>query len=139
MLEILHAIATWLAVIWICIVVLFLVLWLVLWPFGLAQPVVGFFVELFEQLKPLKSPYKLKITKSSLRFHEASVRAARHRQFTHLHSPPPTDRQLAFIDELIDERDFDPRLLNIHPETTSEASRVIGQLKTMPYRKDERD
>lgn len=131
MLEILHTIASWYIGILIFILIVF---WLVLWPFGLAQPVIEFFVELFEQIKPVKSPYKLKVTKSSLRFHEASVRAARHRQFTHLHSPPPTDRQLELIDDLIDERDFNPSLIDVCPATKYEASRIIEQLKSMPYR-----
>ena len=136
MLEILHTIASWYVGILIFILIVF---WLVLWPFGLIEPVVGFFIALFDHHKPIKSPYKLKVTKSSLRFHEASVRAARNRRFTHLDSPPPTDRQLEFIDNLVEERDFNPRLIDIRPTTKYEASRIIDQLKNMPYRKSETD
>ena len=138
MLEILHAIATWLAVIWICIVVLFPCSGLCFGHLDLPNRFVGFFVELFEQIKPLKSPYKLKITKSSLRFHERAC------------APPAIANSRTYTSPL-------QQTVNWHSSTnlsTNETSthgysisiqnhvrshRVIGQLKTMPYRKDERD
>lgn len=90
MLEILHTIAGWYVGILIFVLIVF---WLVLWPFGLIEPVIGFFVDLFSRQKTFKSPYKLKVPESSLRFHEANVRSARNRQFTQLDSPTPSDAE----------------------------------------------
>ena len=47
---------------------------------------------------------------------------------------PPTDRQMAYIDALIDERDVAPWILEFEPETIEEASILIDELKKQPIR-----
>ena len=55
-----------------------------------------------------------------------------------LPSIPPTDRQLAFIEELIEEREVpaDDWALEDDPETIEEASATISYLRSLPYRSD---
>lgn len=54
---------------------------------------------------------------------------------------PPTDRQLNFIDALIEERDVpaDDWALERDPETIDEASASITYLLSLPYRPDRDD
>ena len=50
---------------------------------------------------------------------------------------PPTDRQLEFIDELIEEREADDWIGVCKPATLEEASELIGALLELPYRDDD--
>ena len=49
-------------------------------------------------------------------------------------SSPPTDRQLDFIDDLIEERQVETSMLEKEPATVEEASELIDKLKSLPYR-----
>lgn len=51
-----------------------------------------------------------------------------------LENPPPTDRQLNFIDALIVERETEDWMLEEDPETMAEASDLISALLEQPYR-----
>ena len=58
-----------------------------------------------------------------------------------LPSLPPTDRQLAFIEDLIEEREVpaDDWALEYDPESIEEASATISYLRSLPYRSDRED
>ena len=58
-----------------------------------------------------------------------------------LPSVPPTDRQLAFIEDLIEEREVPANdwALEEGPETIEEASATIRYLRSLPYRPDRDD
>ncbi|MYB77273.1 MAG: hypothetical protein F4X83_09290 [Chloroflexi bacterium] len=47
---------------------------------------------------------------------------------------PPTDRQLDFIDDLIDEREVEPWMLEEEPKNVKEASALIEVLLAQPER-----
>lgn len=47
---------------------------------------------------------------------------------------PPTDRQMAFIDALMQEREVETWMLEKEPETIQEASELIEKLKKRPIR-----
>ena len=49
-------------------------------------------------------------------------------------NPPPTDRQLNFIDALIAEREVDLEDLEEDPQTIDEAGELIEHLLTLPHR-----
>ena len=49
---------------------------------------------------------------------------------------PATERQLNFIDTLIEERETEPWMLESDPETVTEASALIEALLAQPRRKD---
>ena len=49
-------------------------------------------------------------------------------------APPPTERQMAYIDLLCEEREVPTDLLAVEPETVAEASRLIDALKECPRR-----
>lgn len=51
-----------------------------------------------------------------------------------LQNPPPTDRQLNFIDALIAERETEDWMLEDDPQTVEEASALIDALLDQPYR-----
>lgn len=53
-----------------------------------------------------------------------------------LQEPPPTDRQLAFIDNLIFEREAEDWMLEIDPVTRDEASDLIEALLECPRRRE---
>lgn len=53
-----------------------------------------------------------------------------------LRGPPPTDRQLAFIDNLIAEREAEDWMLETDPSTRDEASDLIEALLECPRRRD---
>lgn len=46
----------------------------------------------------------------------------------------PTDRQLDFIEDLIEERQVESSMLEKQPATVEEASELIDKLKSLPYR-----
>lgn len=50
---------------------------------------------------------------------------------------PPTVRQMAFIDSLIEERNVASWMLEKEPETIQEASELIDELKKMPPRQED--
>lgn len=50
---------------------------------------------------------------------------------------PPTDRQMAFIDMLMQEREVETWMLEKEPETIQEASELIEKLKKRPIRIEE--
>ena len=52
-----------------------------------------------------------------------------------LRGPPPTDRQLAFIDNLIAEREAKDWMLETDPQTRDEASELIEELLECPRRR----
>ena len=67
------------------------------------------------------------------------VRRSRHRSkrsdLTEAHRQrPPTDRQMAFIDHLMQEREVETWMLEKEPETIQEASELIDKLKKLPIR-----
>ena len=47
---------------------------------------------------------------------------------------PPTDRQMAYIDNLMQEREIEPWILEKEPETIQEASELIEKLLKRPMR-----
>ena len=47
---------------------------------------------------------------------------------------PPTDRQMAYIDNLMEEREIEPWMLEKEPETIQEASELIEKLLKRPIR-----
>lgn len=47
---------------------------------------------------------------------------------------PPTDRQMAYIDSLMEEREIEPWMLEKEPETIQEASELIEKLLKRPIR-----
>lgn len=47
---------------------------------------------------------------------------------------PPTARQMAYIDLLMEEREIDTWMLESEPETIQEASELIDKLKKLPIR-----
>lgn len=49
---------------------------------------------------------------------------------------PPTERQMAFIDLLMQEREVETWILEKEPETIQEASALIETLKKQPMRRD---
>ena len=49
---------------------------------------------------------------------------------------PPTERQMAFIDLLMQEREVETWILEKEPETIQEASEFIETLKKQPMRRD---
>ena len=49
---------------------------------------------------------------------------------------PPTDRQLDFIDALVEEREIEPWILEEEPKSVREASALITSLLKQPHRKD---
>ena len=49
---------------------------------------------------------------------------------------PPTERQLNYIDALIEKRETEPWMLEKDPETIIEASALIEALLEQPYRED---
>ena len=51
---------------------------------------------------------------------------------------PPTDRQLNYIELLLDERETDDLEFD-DPQTVEQASALITQLKKLPYRDDADD
>ena len=48
---------------------------------------------------------------------------------------PPTDRQLNYIDDLIEQKEVDGWMLERHPETIDEASKFIDLIEDLPYRR----
>lgn len=49
---------------------------------------------------------------------------------------PPTDRQLDFIDALVEEREVDAWMLEEEPKNVKEASALITTLLKQPYRNE---
>ena len=49
---------------------------------------------------------------------------------------PPTDRQLAYIDSLIDQKEVEPGMIERDPATLEEASELIDDLLDRPYKTD---
>ena len=62
---------------------------------------------------------------------EYEEKKARHRN-----SIPPTDRQMMFIEDLIEEREVDAEIV-VPPSSIQEASWLIDRLKSMPYKDDD--
>ena len=50
---------------------------------------------------------------------------------------PPTQPQLDFIDDLFEEREVEPWMYKVIPETVEEASNLIEVLLDQPYRDDD--
>ena len=68
-----------------------------------------------------------------IRFHKASVRAARNCEFMPRTSRPPTNRQLRYIDSLLAKRETEEWMENSHPATIEEASELIDDLLACPH------
>ena len=64
----------------------------------------------------------------SIQFHGSSVRAARNREYMNRSSRPPTDRQLDYIDSLLEKRETEEWIEHYHPTTIEEASALIEDL-----------
>ena len=67
---------------------------------------------------------------------EAAESHARVAEMDAIANPPPTDRQLNYIDHLIAEREVEDWMLEHDPETMEEASEMIDALLEMPRRDD---
>lgn len=100
-----------------------IVFWLVLWPLGLIDPILSLFVR----------SSKLSDDKRSHQSHKATMRDAQNHGHVHRNSRLPTNRQLDYIDSLLEKREVEEWMRNYHPSTIEEASELIDDLLACPH------